>query len=203
MTWLIFHEKISAVVEWKDLLSCTLATVYRVWGSLTKTVFKTNGRPVTPGDQKLGCTSYIWPWARENYSRLYKEGNFLNISGWLRDNFSLKHCEKDLIFITCLAQSLQNHVYSLLCWRIVSLSGTISYPMMHMFMHPFYMSNVNTLRLQQNGCHFPDNIFTCIFLDENVRVSIKISLKFVPKGPISNMPALVQIMLLGQHQTVI
>ena len=32
------------------------------------------------------------------------------------------------------------------------------------------------------------------FLNENVRISIKISLKFVPKGPVNNIPALVQIM---------
>ena len=31
-------------------------------------------------------------------------------------------------------------------------------------------------------------------LNENVRISIKISLKFVPKGPINNIPALAQIM---------
>ena len=52
----------------------------------------------------------------------------------------------------------------------------------------------NTLRLRQNGRRFPDNIFKCIFLYENVWISIKISLKFVPKGPINNIPALVQIM---------
>ena len=33
-----------------------------------------------------------------------------------------------------------------------------------------------------------------IFWMKNVRISIKISLKFVPKGPINNKPALVQIM---------
>ena len=38
------------------------------------------------------------------------------------------------------------------------------------------------------------DIFKCIFLNENVWISIKISLKFVPKGPINNIPALVQIM---------
>ena len=32
------------------------------------------------------------------------------------------------------------------------------------------------------------------FLNENIRISIKISLKFVPKGPINNSLALVQIM---------
>ena len=52
----------------------------------------------------------------------------------------------------------------------------------------------NTLRLIQNGRHFTDNLFKRIFLNGTVRISIKISLKFVPKGPISNIPALVQIM---------
>ena len=33
-----------------------------------------------------------------------------------------------------------------------------------------------------------------IFFNENVTISIEISLKFVPKGPINNDPALVQIM---------
>ena len=36
--------------------------------------------------------------------------------------------------------------------------------------------------------------FKCIFLNETFRITIKISLKFVPKGPINNIPALVQIM---------
>ena len=52
----------------------------------------------------------------------------------------------------------------------------------------------NSLRPRQSGCHFSDDIFKCIFLNENVPISIKISLKFVPKGPINNIPALVQIM---------
>ena len=46
----------------------------------------------------------------------------------------------------------------------------------------------------KNGHHFADDIFKCIFLNENVWILIKISLKFVPKGPINNIPALVQIM---------
>ena len=55
-------------------------------------------------------------------------------------------------------------------------------------------SMVNTLRPRQNGRHFPDDIFKCIFLNENWGNSIKISLKFVPKVPINNIPALIQIM---------
>ena len=53
---------------------------------------------------------------------------------------------------------------------------------------------VNTLRPRQNGRRFADDTFKRIFLNENVRISIKISLKFVSKGPINNIPALVQIM---------
>ena len=45
-----------------------------------------------------------------------------------------------------------------------------------------------------NGYHFTDDSFNCIFLNENVWMSIKISLKFVPKGQMNNIPALVQIM---------
>ena len=52
----------------------------------------------------------------------------------------------------------------------------------------------NTLRPRQNGRLFVDDTFIRIFLIENVWISIKISLKFVPKGPINNIPALVQIM---------
>ena len=50
------------------------------------------------------------------------------------------------------------------------------------------------IEVGQNGCHFPDDIFKCIFLNENVLISIKISPKFVPKGPMNNIPVLVQIM---------
>ena len=39
-----------------------------------------------------------------------------------------------------------------------------------------------------------DDIFKLIFLNENGRIPIKISLKFVPNSPIDNRPALVQVM---------
>ena len=60
------------------------------------------------------------------------------------------------------------------------------------------MSSLNksnpTLRPRQNGRHFADDTFKCIFLNENVRIAIKISLKFVLKGPFNNNSALVKIM---------
>ena len=55
-------------------------------------------------------------------------------------------------------------------------------------------NHVNTLRPRQNGRHFPYDIFKCILLKKNVWISIQISLKFVPKGPINNISALVQVM---------
>ena len=39
-----------------------------------------------------------------------------------------------------------------------------------------------------------DDIFKSIFLDENDRILIQISLKFVPRSPIDNKPVLVQVM---------
>ena len=54
---------------------------------------------------------------------------------------------------------------------------------------------LNTLRPRQNGRHLPDAILKCIFfLNENVSISIKISLEFILKCPINNIPALVQIL---------
>ena len=53
---------------------------------------------------------------------------------------------------------------------------------------------LNTLRPRPNGHHFADDIFKGIFLDENIWIPVKISLKFVPKGAINNIPALVQMM---------
>ena len=52
----------------------------------------------------------------------------------------------------------------------------------------------DTLRLRQHGHHFPDNIFKCIFLNENIWILIEIWLGFVHKCPINNIPTSVQIM---------
>ena len=51
----------------------------------------------------------------------------------------------------------------------------------------------DTLKPRQNGRHFADDALKRIFLSENIRISSKITLKFVPTGPVNNIPALVQI----------
>ena len=53
---------------------------------------------------------------------------------------------------------------------------------------------VNTLRPRWNGQHFADDIFKRVFLSENAWNSLEILLKIVPRGPINNIPASVEIM---------
>ena len=57
-----------------------------------------------------------------------------------------------------------------------------------------YSDVFNTLRPRQDGRHFADDIFTCIFFNGNCCILMKFSLKYIRKGPIDNNPALVQIM---------
>ena len=86
---------------------------------------------------------------------------------------SLNHCNLQR-YNSCVCRAgRENH--ELTCWCID-------------------LQSINTLRPRQNGRHFPDDIFKCIFLNENVWISINISLKFVPRGPINNIPTLVQVM---------
>ena len=66
-----------------------------------------------------------------------------------------------------------------------------------MYIFPYDITGphwVNTLRQRQNDRHFADDTFNRIFMNENVRILIKFSLKLVPRGPVNNIPALVQIM---------
>ena len=52
---------------------------------------------------------------------------------------------------------------------------------------PFHLSSPPG----QNGCHFADDIFKCIFLNENLCILIKkFLLQFVPKGPVDNKSTL-------------
>ena len=61
-------------------------------------------------------------------------------------------------------------------------------------LNKYYRKTFNTLRPRQNGHHFTDNIFRCIFVNENFCTLIKFSLKFVPQVSIDNNPVMVLIM---------
>ena len=55
-----------------------------------------------------------------------------------------------------------------------------------------------SMRPRQNGRHFPDDIFKCIFSLKYINL-VKTSPKFVPTGQITNIPALVQILAWRRH----
>ena len=74
------------------------------------------------------------------------------------------------------------------CKRLRTTPGAISYDTAS---HPMW---VNSSRLGQYGRHFADAIFLNASLIEQACIAIQISRKFVLKGPINNIPALVQIM---------
>ena len=54
--------------------------------------------------------------------------------------------------------------------------------------------SINSSFPGQNGRHFADDIFKCILLNENLRILIWVSLKFVPNRLINNKSALVRAM---------
>ena len=60
---------------------------------------------------------------------------------------------------------------------------------------PYIASQVHNelthLPLDKMATILADDNFKCIFLNENDRITIRISLKFVPRSPIDNKPALV------------
>ena len=94
-----------------------------------------------------------------------------------------------------LCLSLQYHFVSNLLSVLNFLIGKwLSDYIWYNSIKPCWIIHINTLRMRQNGRHFAHNIFKRILLNENVWIRIKNSLKFVPQGPINNIPALVQTM---------
>ena len=55
-----------------------------------------------------------------------------------------------------------------------------------------YAITINTLRLRQNGYHFADDFFKCIFLNVNFWISNNMSLKCVTQSQIDNISSFVQ-----------
>ena len=58
---------------------------------------------------------------------------------------------------------------------------------------------VTHLPLEKMAAVLADDNLKCIFVNENERIPIQISLKFVPMSPINNKPALIQSM--AWHRT--
>ena len=60
---------------------------------------------------------------------------------------------------------------------------------------------INSLSPRRNRRHFADDSSNCIFVNGHVLISIEISLAFIPKGPINNIPALFQKMVCADQAT--
>ena len=84
----------------------------------------------------------------------------------------------------------------------VWMAATVLVPQFVTYLYPHHrrhhMSHgkqcVNTCRPRRNGRHVAVYNFKCIHFNEKVRISFKISLNFVPLGPIDKHSALVQTM---------
>ena len=105
------------------------------------------------------------------------------------------------MFLLKLVEHFRHGLLCLFGIKLSNFAGSTTYwkfPLSHGSDIPsiliFFVSTFNPLRPRQNGHRFADDTFKCIFLNENVWIHIKISLRFVPKGPINNIPAMVQIM---------
>ena len=127
----------------------------------------------TVPETRLECKSILVWMKWRSFCKHY----FSNASSWLKMYFGQKYCQNKLVTKHYLNQ----------WWHRSMMSYDVSIPQ-------WVTEFLNTLRPRQNDYHFPDDIFKCIFFNENLCVSIKISLKFVPKVPINNFPALVQMM---------
>ena len=110
--------------------------------------------------------------------------------------FILAAGRQDWSFLVAMATSCYEGVtYGIIVLMHFFLyCGWLVYLRSHPVLNPSLLI-LDGLKPEQNGRHFADDGFKCIFLNENVRISIKISLKFDHSGSINNIPALVQIMV--------
>ena len=123
-----------------------------------------------------------WIWNDAQSLMSYRRGAllFFGVIHQISRSHGLKNRRLNPIWIRLVGRSQLSNPSDLPCsWYLGLMGGPTQF---------------NTLKPRQNGCHLPDAIFKYILLNQNVWISIKISLKFVPKGPVNNIPALIEIM---------
>ena len=94
---------------------------------------------------------------------------------------------------------IQENAYENVVWKMAAILSRPQCVKLHAMLPSSHyqddcVSTLNSLRPRLNRRPFADDIFKCIFLNENEWISPRISLKFVPKVRINNIPPLVQIM---------
>ena len=116
---------------------------------------------------KCSSTSLNWPSEARGWDNYIYRNDFLgHVENWKLYMFCRATRTNDLLIMYDLL---------VISWMFLLFPECSFY---------IVLSSFNTLRPRQNGRHFADDIFKCIFLKENVRISINISLDFVPYGAI-------------------
>ena len=95
--------------------------------------------------------------------------------------WSLHQQTLDLDVSCCIKPTRSHHIQG------IGSSSAVS----SLTSHKAMMCDINSSSPGQNGCHFTDNIFKSILMNEKFCILIRISQRFVPKGPIDNNQALV------------
>ena len=138
--------------------------MYLVADSLTYLHMSTTLRCTPPGPG--------WPLRKWSAMTLVEVSQHAFVRFWL--------CQVHICSASSVLQCTPGIIFpsTILCW--INPSSVMSNQKQNVSFNWFQMLTkailFNTLRSKQNGRHFPDDMFKCIFLHETVWISIKISL---------------------------
>ena len=155
---------------------------HHMWIQTGVTVRKRLSRVTT----SVTLTFDLWPWPFAwtlPWSVVITPDNFMMIRWWEHSQKGVTDRQTDRQTDGRTDRQTENTIHRA-AWSQLKIDG---------------ICDINVLRPRQNGRHFPGDILKCIFLNENVWISLKISLNFVPKVRINNIPALVQIMATSHY----
>ena len=142
----------------------------------------------------------VWCFAAVYFCGVLVYSPYVPVCWFVLNKFNLKWmliCKFDIVnfFIHIVRETLKYFSFIVTVCKVfiwfmyAALPCPIDVVLPLLVVEPF-----NTLRPRQDGRYFADDVLKCIFLNENVWISLKIPLTFVPRRPINNIPALVQIM---------
>ena len=157
-----------------------------MWISKQKTVL--HAIPVWISAYPLGAIE-IWTWRKFQYC--------FNRIPMKKITFGIWACDCCFVDASNIITHFELHFRLSISWgtqRIDSVvSGIFIDKLLAKITLPMYWRAIriqmylNTLGPRHNGGHFPDDIFKCIFLNENVWILIKISLKLFPMVVLSKL----------------
>ena len=147
-----------------------------LWGSCTHQSKESPNWPKGHSVNSLWLSNAIWHW--ESWSM------WVQIMAWCL----VHQCWPIIKCILCHSPESNLRLLSHVQVAITSCSSRCS---SFLWLH---WSIACKLSITTKLSCFPDDIFKCLFLNENVWITIKILLNFVPQGPIYNIPEFVQIM---------